>query len=98
MEGRSVLKVLGGKLIKTRLNHVRGKITSVRITGDFFAHPEEGIEMLESELVGAELDRDKLLGIIQGFVESNGVVLFGIDAVSLVSSIMGCVEVRGGEG
>ena len=97
MQGRSILKVPGGKLIKTRLDYDGGKIASVMITGDFFAHPEEGIEMLESELVGAELDREKLLGLIQSCVKSNGVVLFGIDPVSLVSSIMDCVEGKGGE-
>ena len=95
MEGRSVLKVKGGKLLKTTLDYNEGKINSIRITGDFFAHPEEAIEMLEDELAGAGLDRSILLEKIDGFVSRKGIVLFGIDPESIVTSILECV---GGNG
>ena len=92
MEGKSVLKVKGGKLIKTSLDYGSGKINGIMITGDFFAHPEEGIEMLEAELVGMGLDRKALLEKIEGFVARKRIVLFGIDPESLVTGILNCVE------
>ena len=95
MEGKSVLKVQGGKLIKTSIDYGKGKINSIRITGDFFAHPEEGIEMLEGELVGMDLDRKALLDKIAGFVSRKRIVLFGIDPESLVAGILNCVDVGG---
>jgi lipoate-protein ligase A len=91
MKGKSVLKVEKGKLIKTFLDY-NGKINEIKITGDFFVHPEEGIEMLEKELVGKELDRNVLLEKIDNFFRKNEIKLFGIDPESLVTAIMNCTE------
>jgi len=63
MEGKSgsseevvvetVYKVEGGKSIRPRLVLKSGKISSVRIYGDFFFYPEEELMALEEALLGA---------------------------------------------
>ena len=40
-------KVEGGKLFRLRVTRSRGAF-SVRLTGDFFLEPEEGIEIVEA--------------------------------------------------
>ncbi|MGC8497036.1 MAG: lipoate protein ligase C-terminal domain-containing protein [Thermoplasmata archaeon] len=50
MECSASYKVKGGKLIKVRLVKENGIITSTKIFGDFFIHPEESIETLEESL------------------------------------------------
>lgn len=55
MEGRAQRKVPGGKLVKVWIKAKRGRIQDVRITGDFFLHPEEVILDLERCLTGVEV-------------------------------------------
>lgn len=37
-----------------------GKVSSVKITGDFFLHPEDRITALEESLLGALLSEDEV--------------------------------------
>lgn len=57
-------KVPGGKLLRVSLSvdltTDPPRITQVTLTGDFFMHPEDAIEELESMLVGAPLERAAL--------------------------------------
>jgi len=46
-------KVPGGKLVCIDVEGTEGKISSIRISGDFFLHPEETIEKIEDALLGA---------------------------------------------
>jgi hypothetical protein len=50
-------KVAGGKLIRLRieLDEASGLAVSVRVAGDFFAHPEEAFEEAEATLAGLGL-------------------------------------------
>jgi hypothetical protein len=50
--GRVEFKVPGGKLIAAEAEAEGGRIVRVKITGDFFMHPEEAIEELEVSLTG----------------------------------------------
>ena len=52
MNKQSVLKVKGGKMIRINLSYDES-ITYIKITGDFFLYPEEDIEKLELQLIGA---------------------------------------------
>ena len=59
--GRALLKVKDGKLVKVQLTRKKGKIQKIRITGDFFLHPEEIIDGLEQALVDKPLEVEKLI-------------------------------------
>ncbi len=48
-------KIPGGKLVCVEVQAVGGRVSQVRITGDFFLHPEEAIDALENALVNAPL-------------------------------------------
>ncbi len=89
MQGKSILKVPGGKLLKVFLDY-DDKVNNIKITGDFFMHPEDSIEKLEGELIGLELDKDKLLKKIDIFFEENNVKLFGVSSENIVECIMDC--------
>jgi lipoate-protein ligase A len=48
-------KISGGKLVCVEVIASGGTIGSLRITGDFFLHPEEAISKLESALADEPL-------------------------------------------
>lgn len=52
MEKSVTKRCSGGKLVKVSVESHEGIIGVVRITGDFFTHPEGVIETLEGRLVG----------------------------------------------
>jgi len=49
-------KVPGGKLLCVEVELSAGRIGKIRITGDFFLHPEESIEAIERGLIGSRPD------------------------------------------
>ncbi|MFH1255888.1 MAG: lipoate protein ligase C-terminal domain-containing protein [Candidatus Diapherotrites archaeon] len=87
MNHKSILKVPNGKLLKIALQSDDGKISSVKITGDFFLHPENGIELIEKALAEKGLEEKILLEAIDSAVKENSLQLFGFDSASLVQAI-----------
>ena len=76
------------KMVRIRLDYSRQSrtIRSIRITGDFFMHPEDAIESLEMGLRGAELKKDILMQRISSALA--GTRCFGFDAESLSGAIL----------
>ena len=52
-------KVPNGKLVCFSVEAENGLVTEVKITGDFFLHPEETIEKIERSLEDIPLDMDE---------------------------------------
>ncbi len=77
-----------GKLLKIFLEEKNGKIDDIKITGDFFSHPEEHIELLEKSLKGASIQSTALTFRIQEFFVNFPTELYGVDETSLVSTIL----------
>jgi lipoate-protein ligase A len=94
MNSKSVYKIPNGKLLKINLNYDENtnKIKDVRITGDFFAHPEEAIELIEEELLNVKLDKINLFETIQSIIEENKIELIGLDAEGLTNGILMCLK------
>ena len=67
-------------------------IHSIKITGDFFVHPEEAIEILEASLVGIKLEKESLRNKISYILKD--CQLYGFDVDSLTDSIIQCSERR----
>ncbi len=61
-------------------------IYSIRITGDFFVHPEEVIEQLEQGLCGVKLEKKDLKNKIQWVLKNSE--FFGFEIDSLVDVIL----------
>ena len=92
MQSKSVYKVPNGKLLKIVLeyNEKNNLINSVRITGDFFAYPEESIEIIEDELKNTLLERAILLKKIRLAIEEYKIQFIGLHAEGLTEGILMC--------
>ncbi len=82
-------KVQGGKLIRVLLEEDRGRVARIRITGDFFLHPEEAIFEVERALEGAELAEGPLLERIKEVYRSAGAFSIGAGPEDFVKAILG---------
>jgi lipoate-protein ligase A len=78
-------KVPGGKLVCIETQIKDGKTTSVRITGDFFLHPEDAIDMVERSLsgLGADASETEISSRIKDSLERSGAQLVGASAEDL---------------
>lgn len=84
----AAMKVPGGKMVRVSLDSADSKIRKVVITGDFFLHPEELIQELETQLRGHEIDRSQLTSTIEEFLRRNNATLMGASAADLASVIV----------
>ncbi|MEK7633536.1 MAG: lipoate protein ligase C-terminal domain-containing protein [Patescibacteria group bacterium] len=85
---KSVYKIPEGKLVKVELETEKGKIKKIKITGDFFMHPEEMIEKLEENLVGCEMNQEVLKKHLDNFWKSYHIDCFGINSSGLAEAIL----------
>ena len=83
----SITKKLG-KIVKINLSYKEESqiIQSIKITGDFFIHPEEVIEELEKGLCGIKLEKEDLGNKMKLILEDSKI--FGFDIDSLVKMIL----------
>ncbi|MBI4052482.1 MAG: biotin--protein ligase [Candidatus Diapherotrites archaeon] len=98
MQGKSVFKVPQGKLLKVFLDFepAANRIISVKITGDFFLHPENGIELVEKNLKGKSIEEAE--SVIALAVKENDLQFFGADPASIALAIkMASENAKGGE-
>lgn len=65
-------------------------IQSIKITGDFFLHPEEKIDLVESELVGEKLEKDEIKKKLESLLSGCEFYGFSIDLLS--DAIIRCKE------
>jgi hypothetical protein len=80
------------KLIKISMSYDDKKnvISSIKITGDFFIHPEETLETLEANLVGTKLERNEVSKKVEGSLKDSEA--FGFDVNSMTDAILGCLK------
>ncbi|PIY60126.1 hypothetical protein COY95_03395 [Candidatus Woesearchaeota archaeon CG_4_10_14_0_8_um_filter_47_5] len=90
----SHLKKPGYKLVNIQLSlsdtTSPQTITFIRIIGDFFMHPEEGIDALEHAITGCPFEERHILTAIRRTISTNNLVLYGISARTLTEAIMRC--------
>ncbi|MBS7247150.1 MAG: lipoate protein ligase C-terminal domain-containing protein [Candidatus Jordarchaeales archaeon] len=92
MTGNARLKVPGGKMIEAEVELEGKLIRYVRITGDFYFHPEEELEELEETLKGAPIHA--LYELVEKFLKEKKVTLVGIDAKDIVKVILNAAGQR----
>jgi len=86
-------KAIGGKLLRVRMTVTEDNppvIQTIRITGDFFMHPEEAIEDLEQLLTGTSLDDAVLRARVQTFFAGD-VQVVGADVDDFVTALLKAV-------
>lgn len=94
MEAKSVYKIPAGKLLKVFLdyNGKNNQINKVRITGDFFAYPEEAIEIMENMLKDTVLEEEQLFQRIQSIIDEHNIQFIGLNARGLTKGILMCLS------
>ncbi len=82
------------KLVKIELSYLQKsmEIKSIKITGDFFLHPEETIEKLEVSLVGVKLEKESIKNKIESILKNSEFYGFNVDSLS--NAIVDCVKER----
>lgn len=82
-------KVPGGKLFRIELT-ADDRIQSVKITGDFFLHPEETLAELEACLVGLALplQADIITQTLQAVLDQSGALLVGLTPADLAAAMV----------
>jgi hypothetical protein len=83
-------KVPGGKLARVTVLPDGG----VEITGDFFAHPEEGIALIENALAGLDstVPAEDIEKLLEQAVAEAGVELIGLDVPAIVRLFKRCLS------
>ncbi len=73
-----------GKIVKISMSYNKESqlIHSIKITGDFFIHPEEVIEQLEHGLCGIKLEKQYLKNEIQLILKNSEFFGFEIDSLT----------------
>lgn len=94
MKGKAVKKIPGGKLIRVEVDY-SVCIDRVKITGDFFLHPEDTLLDIEECLTGSSLPLNKadLKREIDVLVETNNAELIGVssdDIVNILEEALTC--------
>lgn len=94
MQSKSVYKVPKGKLLKIFLdyNEKNNSISSISITGDFFAYPEEAIEVIENNLRNILLNKEILIEKISSIIKEKNIEFIGLDAEGLTDGILMCLK------
>ncbi|MBN2067121.1 MAG: hypothetical protein JW744_01495 [Candidatus Diapherotrites archaeon] len=78
-------KVPNGKLVRVRAEFQGELVLALKITGDFFMHPEHGIELVEAAAKGKTLE--ELQGAIERAVEENSITLFGVSPEAIAHAV-----------
>ncbi len=78
-------KVPNGKLLRLEVDMKKDSIKSIKISGDFFVHPETAITQIEKMLEGKS--RDDVTDVVNKFIEENHIKLVGFNAVDLTNAL-----------
>ena len=93
MKSQSVYKIPQGKLLKISVEYDEETyiLQSIRITGDFFAYPEEAIEVIEQHLKNTVLKQELLWQKISSVITQNHFEFIGLTPEGLTQGIMMCI-------
>jgi lipoate-protein ligase A len=86
--GRAIYKVEGGKMIKVTLTQRDGKIGWLKITGDFFLHPEDLIEEMERMLISLPIKEGEISNSIEELMKKRNGTLVGAAPADIARCIM----------
>jgi len=83
-------KVPGGKLLAAELDVEKDTLVHVKISGDFFMHPEPAIIDLEAVLNGITVG--EISETVHRFFKENEVSLFGVSPGDFVTVLELCLS------
>jgi lipoate-protein ligase A len=94
MKSQSVYKIPQGKLVKVSVEYDEDThiLQNIRITGDFFAYPEEAIEVIERRLKNTVMEQELLQQKISFIISQNHFEFIGLTAEGLTQGILMCLS------
>ena len=93
MQGEATEKVPGGKLVRIKVDF-DDSVKDIKITGDFFLHPEECIHEIENIMKNVEInfDDNTIIAKIDGVLKENNAELIGINSETLAKTLRKAIE------
>ena len=86
-------KVPGGKLVVVDLDVVDGRLSGVRLSGDFFLEPDDALPLIDAALTGLPADADaKVLAAAVQRALPDGAVLLGFSAEAIATAVRRAVH------
>ncbi len=82
---KTIYKPPDGKLLRIRFDVEGDIIKSLRITGDFFIHPEEAIVDIEQFLIGKKIHI--IDSALTEFLSDNNITVIGFSPIDLLSAL-----------
>lgn len=79
-------------LIEVELSIENNRMSTLKITGDFFIYPEEALEIIEQELLGITLDKEQLKNKIEGIYKQQQISTPGITIDDWVTVILKAIN------
>ena len=95
MKGKGTLKVAGGKLVKVEAEFEEGALTKIKIMGDFFLYPEEGLPQLERALLGKKAEKGALENALRELLEKEKMQLLGLGPGDLADAVLMAAQSAG---
>ncbi len=87
MQRKFKYKVKNGKLLEIRIEF-DDSIKSIKILGDFFIYPSDGLEKIEDALIGLTLDKDTIENAVKNIMHKQKIESIGIDPESIAFAII----------
>ena len=81
-------KAKGEKLLRIDVEIENNKISTIIITGDFFAHPEDIILKIEKGLKGIKVNEQSIIKRVKDIIKENDAKLIGLSPESIAEAIM----------
>ena len=83
----AVEKTPGGKMVGITASVSNDSLSNVKITGDFFMHPEDALSGIENALAGMKItdDAQAFESRVSGVVDSNSVELVGFTSETIAN-------------
>lgn len=86
--GKAAYKVKGGKMIRVQLMQKDGRIEWLKITGDFFLHPEDLIEEMERMLISSPIEEERISKSIAALIKERKGTLVGVAPIDIARCVM----------
>jgi lipoic acid synthetase len=93
MQTQTTYKEPNGKLLRLFLdyNPQTHTITKIKITGDFFAYPDNAIDLIEESLPDTPINHEALLNRINQTIDQHHLQLLGLTPEGLTQAILRCL-------
>ncbi len=86
-------KIPGGKLVVVDLDALDGRLTDVRVSGDFFIEPDSALDVINAALDGLTIDTPQ--AVLTRAIETalgNEVSLYGITAEGVAVAVRRAID------